>query len=356
MNARRCEENDYIEFLLAAQTAFGCVEASKSQPERMESTAHDAYTRLLTRRPLDPEALWNEAQTVAGKALFTGGLLVLDDSTLDKPYSQKIDLVSRHWSGKHHRVVNGINLLSLVWTQLQCVPEAEAEAEAEAETKRAPVIPLDFRVYDDNADKDGQHFTKNDHFRAMVSAARRRGLHPDYVAFDSWYGGLENLKHIRQQKMHFLTRLKSNRRVNPDRSGLVEVETLRVESAGQVVQLKGFGLVRLFQKADAKGEIEHWATSDSEMTRESFEGWAKACWSIENYHRGLKQCCAVEKAQVRSATGQKNHLLLALRAFLRLEAHRLRTGLSWYEAKLALVRNAIQSARTHFVWSLEPTA
>ncbi len=156
--------------------------------------------------------------------------------------------------------------------------------------------------------------------------------------------------------MQFLTRLKSNRSVNPDRSGLVEVSTLRIGVEGAVVQLKGFGLVRVFQKADAKGEIENWATSDCGMTREAFEKWAKACWSIENYHRGLKQCCAVEKAQVRSATGQKNHLLLALRAFLRLEAHRLRTGLSWYEAKLALVRSAIQSARTHFVWSLDPTA
>lgn len=193
-----------------------------------------------------------------------------------------------------------------------------------------------------------------------MSAARTRGLRPDYVAFDSWYAGLENLKHIRQhirqQKMHFLTRLKSNRAVNPDRSGLVEVSTLQVAAEGQIVQLKGFGLVRVFQKADAKGVTENWATSDCLMTREAFEKWAKACWSIENYHRGLKQCCAVEKAQVRSATGQKNHLLLALRAFLRLEAYRLRTGLSWYEAKLALVRNAIRIARTHVVWSLEPTA
>ncbi len=66
MNQRRCEETDYIEFLLAAQTAFGCVEAAQSQPERLKKTAHDAYTRLLTRRPLDPEALWNEAQLVVG--------------------------------------------------------------------------------------------------------------------------------------------------------------------------------------------------------------------------------------------------------------------------------------------------
>ncbi len=343
MNAQRIEENDYIEFLLAAQTAFGCVEASKSQPERLKSVAHDAYTRLLTRRPLDIEALWNQAQTVGGKALFEGGLLVLDDTTLDKPYAQKIELVSRHWSGKHHRVVWGINLLSLVWTQFGPLAPAPAPAS---------VIPLDFRVYDVNADADGQHFTKNDHFCQMVRAAKARGLRPAYVAFDSWYSGLSNLKHIRQENFHFLTRLKSNRQVNPNKSGLVPVATLQVPAQGAVVQLRGFGLVRLFQKRDAQGQVEHWASSDCEMKPETWAQLARACWSIESYHRGLKQCCGIERAQVQSATGQKNHLLLALRAFLRLEANRQRSGLSWYEAKLTPIRHAIKRARTNPKWTL----
>jgi hypothetical protein len=38
------------------------------------------------------------------------GLLVLDDSTLDKPYARKMELVHHHWSGKHRQVVSGINL------------------------------------------------------------------------------------------------------------------------------------------------------------------------------------------------------------------------------------------------------
>jgi len=50
------------------------------------------------------------------------GLLILDDTTLDKPYAQKMDLVTHHWSSKHQRVVQGIDLLTL--------------------------IPCDFRVYD----------------------------------------------------------------------------------------------------------------------------------------------------------------------------------------------------------------
>jgi hypothetical protein len=348
VNLPRIEENDYIEFLLAAQSAFGCVEASKSQPQHLHSVAHDAYTRLLTRRPLDPEALWNEAQTVGGSTLFEGGMLVLDDTTLDKPYAQTIELVSRHWSGKHHRVVWGINLLSLVWTHL-------ADTANTANTADTAVIPLDFRVYDVNADANGQHFTKNDHFRAMVSAAHKRGLRPQLVAFDSWYAGLDNLKHVRKQGFCFLTRLKENRQVNPDKSGLVEVKTLQVPPAGLVVQLRGFGLVRLFQKKDAKGLVQQWATSDLKMKEEAFLQWAKACWKIETYHRGLKQCCGIERAQVRSATGQKNHLLLALRAFLRLEAQRQRTGLSWYESKIAPIRHAMQLARTHH-WRLQPTA
>ena|GEM_PF-3065932 len=58
------------------------------------------------------------------------GLLVLDDTTLDKPYAQKMDLVTYHWSGKHPRVVQGIALLTLLWTEGKAL------------------IPWDFRVYD----------------------------------------------------------------------------------------------------------------------------------------------------------------------------------------------------------------
>jgi len=45
-------------------------------------------------------------------------VLVVDDSTLDKPYAHKTELVHRHWSGKHHAVVSGINLITLVWGAL----------------------------------------------------------------------------------------------------------------------------------------------------------------------------------------------------------------------------------------------
>ena len=41
---------------------------------------------------------------------------------------------------------------------------------------------------------------------------------------------------------------------------------------------------------------------------------AALSWGIEQYHRGLKQCCGVEKAQVRAARAQRNRIGCAMRA------------------------------------------
>src|SRR5215212_4785082 len=107
MNPAKCSEQDYINFLVATQRVFSAVEAARSHPEGERQPAHDAYTRLLQRLPPDSEALWAE---VSG--CIDEGLLIIDDTTLDKPYASNMALVSHHWSGKHHEVVQGINLIS----------------------------------------------------------------------------------------------------------------------------------------------------------------------------------------------------------------------------------------------------
>ena len=51
----------------------------------------------------------------------------------------------------------------------------------------------------------------------------------------------------------------------------------------------------------------------------------------------------MERAQVRAAQAQRNHIGLAIRAFLRLEHHCFTTGVSWYEAKARIVRGAVRA-------------
>jgi len=154
---------------------------------------------------------------------------VVDDSTLDKPYAEKMALVQRHGSGNHHAVagnhhavVEGINLITLLWT------DGDQH------------VPMDYRVYD----KTGDALTKNHHFRALVDAAHGRGLVPERVVFDSGYSSLENLKRIRSVGWAWLTRLKANRRVNPDRTGLRPVARIEPDARGVIVHLKGYGLIK----------------------------------------------------------------------------------------------------------------
>ncbi len=104
------------------------------------------------------------------------------------------------------------------------------------------------------------------------------------------------------------------------------------------------------------GDAEHWATDDLGMSEPTREELASQGWGIEEYHRGPKQCCGIERCQLRSAEGQGAHFGFSLRAFLRLEANRIRTGVSWYEAKTAIIRDAIRSYLAHPFYQLPPTA
>jgi putative transposase len=93
MNARKVDGLDYIQFLIAARRVFACTEAAACQPERTDPPAHDAFTRLLSRQPPDTALLWQEAEPLIRREV---GALILDDSTLDKPYGKNMAWVTRH--------------------------------------------------------------------------------------------------------------------------------------------------------------------------------------------------------------------------------------------------------------------
>jgi putative transposase len=316
MRAAKCRDSDYIDFLIASPNAFSCTEAARVQEPSPRSPAHDSFSRLLNRIEPDPETLWEEA---LGLVTLGGGVLVIDDATLDKPHARRIELVTRHWSGKHRRVVRGINLITLLWT--------------DGDRK----IPVDYRLYDK---ADGR--TKNDHFWEMIWIAKGRGFAPRLVLFDGWYASLENLKQVRDLGWHWQTRLKHNRKVNPDGRGAIALSQAELSAAGTVIHLVGYGLVRVFKLVAPDGDIEYRATSDLGIEPMQLQQFAEWSFAIENYHRDLKQTCGVERSQARSARAQRNHIGLALRAFLRLEWHFFTTGVSCYEAKQRIVRYAVR--------------
>lgn len=331
MNPPKCNEHDYINFLIATQV-FSCSEAGKAGAATdclgavPSGPAHDAYNRLLYRLEPNSDSLWDEACRLVNRQQ---GVLILDDTTLDKLYSRKIELVGYHWSGKHHRVVKGISLVNLVWSDGD------------------RTIPCDYRIYDSS-----KNLTKNDHFLALLEVAAQRGFQPRCVLFDGWYSSLDNLKRIRDLGWRWLTRFKKNRQVNRDRKGLKSLDETPISPQGTVVHLKGYGLVKVFRIDAQDGDAAYWATNDLEMNELERLSLSEQSWAIEEFHRGLKQNCGVEKSMARKERGQRNHIGLAIRAFLRLEWHRFSKGVCWAEAKTRIARQAVRAYMTRPLYLL----
>lgn len=326
MNPSKVNEYDYIDFLIGTQRVYSCTEAERVNPNEEAGPAHDAYTRQLHRLFPTSERLWNEAKKQVD---VSKGSLIVDDSTLDKLYSRKIDLVTRHWSGKHKRVVSGISLVTLLWTDGE------------------RYIPVDYRIYY----KAGDGLTKNGHFREMLRTAKKRGFTPECVLFDGWYAGLDNLKLLRLLEWRWLTRLAPNRLVNPDRTGNRPLNQVDLAETGTVVHLKGYGLIQVFKIVKTDDDIEYWATDDQQMPELTRLKYAEISWMIETYHRGIKQFCGIERCQARSENAQRNHIEMALRAFLRLEYHCFLKGISWFEAKTDIIRVAVRAYIAHPIYT-----
>lgn len=322
MSRAKVTDADLIDFLIATPRQATGTEAARTGPASDDPAAHDAYTRLLRRLEPDAEALWAEVGPDVRRA---AGVLVVDDSVLDKPYARKMDLAHRQYSGKHHGVVRGIGLVTLLWT------DGDRH------------LPCDYRVYDKAVD--GQ--TKNDHFGAMLATAAARGFSPECVLFDTWYSGLANLERCRDHKWRWLTRFRSNRRVNPDRTGDRPASGCEIAATGTVVHLRGHGMVKVSRIAATDGTAAHWATDDLAMDDVGRLRLAEASWRVEEYHRGIKQVTNVARCQCRVGRAQRGHIGLALRAFVVVERWCWRTGVSWWAAKREILHEAIRAYRTN---------
>ena len=278
--------------------------------------AHDAVSRMLGRGDLSPKSVWEEAKSMVE---LSTGFLVVDDTVVDKPFAEKIDLVRWQWSGTHHDVVKGIGVITLLWT------DGDRH------------VPVDFRVYD----PDGDGKTKNHHFRDMLYTAVERGFTPACVMFDSWYSSVENLKKIRKLGWVWFTQLKKNRIV--DYKEPLETKNIPVE--GLRAHLRKYGFIRVFRTETPNGTAKHWAASDEELTVKEFDRLRRIRWRIENYHRGLKQHCGVSRCQSRGRISQITHIAASILAFLKLEFTRLIQKISWHEQKQQITRQAV----THYL-------
>jgi len=313
-----CTKELYRTFLQATSARYSGLALSEVSPIEL---SHDSVSRWLKSKAFRPADLWELSEPLIDKKRPC--LLIADDTVLDKSRSEKRELVHYQYSGNKHAVIAGIGLVNLLWHDL--------------ETKES--LPVDYRVYD--KDTDGK--TKNTHFCELLSSAKRRGLEPEAVVMDTWYSSLDNLKAIRSHGWIWITPLRKNRIVNKNSA----LESLIIPKEGLCVHLRGYGWVTVFKFVAKNGRIDYVATNKTEPTRDYVETIMKERWSIEVYHRELKQTCGLERCQVRTGRAQRNHIFLALSAWVSRYKRRLTEQYSFYQQQWDVIKTAIsQHMRT----------
>ncbi|MEO0331207.1 MAG: transposase [Bacteroidota bacterium] len=288
----------YIAYLMSSPTGSSCVKASQ-----VMEVSHDEVNRFLLLGNRSGLELFG---IVKDHIDLQGGTLSVDDSTLDKPYSQtaSTELVGYFWSGKHHKSVKGISLIVLVYTMTNGYS-----------------VPVNYRVYRHSEGK-----TKNDYFQDMVQEVWNQGLRPAWITADSWYSSLDNLKFLRNLEIGIYMGLEKNRIVSNQPSIYEQIGQVAIPPEGLYTHLKGFGFVQVFQTVAQNGDVRYYMiykpqadSSQPELiSRELFEQVRLHHWHVESFFRCIKQCCQAEKFFVRQTQAIKTHLFCVMRAFQKL--------------------------------------
>ncbi len=330
-----CNDDLYIGYLLSEPQYTSCTGLSKI----MENISHDSINRFLERERYEPKDLFDDEKD---KIELIGGILSVDDSVLDKPYSDpsKAAFIDLFWSGKHKRVVKGINLITLFYMDIHGVS-----------------VPINYRICDKKLGK-----TKNDYFREMLEEVLSWSVVPSWVTGDSWYSSLENLKFIRLKKLNFMFGIENNRIVSIEHGKYIQIQKFEgwLTSDIETVYLKDYGMVKMCRQI-YKNAYRYYIMSTAQLddlesvTFVDFKRVHDAHWCIERFHRAVKQICNIEHFHVRNENPIKNHIFCSIKAFVKLEIMRVHEKIShWYEVKrdlyLKVIRDYILgSAKSHVV-------
>ena len=95
--------------------------------------------------------------------------------------------------------------------------------------------------------------------------------------------------------------LRKNRKVNKN----VSLESLDILDEGLEVHLGGYGWIMVYKFEAKNGCIDYIATNMQNPSKDKIESIFKARWSIEVYHRELKQTSGIERCQARTGRAQE---------------------------------------------------
>jgi hypothetical protein len=318
-----CSKELYCSFLQVTCQRYSALTLSEVSPTAL---SHDAISDWLAATKCQPKDIWEAAKN---NVLSDNqkGIIIADETIIDKSRSDKIELTSWQYSGAEHEIIKGIGVLNFLW-------HADGEE----------VIPMDYRIY--QPPEDGK--TKNDHFREMLILSHKRGIKPEAIVADSWYSSLNNVKLIRDIGWIWIMGLRKNRIVNRG----VSLESLTIPEEGLRVHLRGYGWITVYRFVAKNGRTDYIGTNMDNASREEVECFVKRRWNIEVFHRELKQTCGLQNCQSRTGRAQRNHIGFSILTWIRRARIRSINNFSFYQQNWNIIKNSIaQNLKMQLLYS-----
>lgn len=334
----------YIDYLISS---FSEVTATDFSAVLDGAVSHDKITRMLSKPAQTSKDLWKRVKPLVRQIESDEGVLIIDDSIAEKPYTDESALNCWHYDHCQNRSVKGINFLSaLYYNQGISLPVGVHL-----------VVKSDY-VTDNKTGKRKRKaiFTKNQYCLSLLNCAKQNNLKFSYVLMDAWFACVQNIRFIVQElNKHFVVPIKTNRKValskeDKQQGKYQRVDSLQLEeNKTYQIWLEGIDFPMLlvkqvFKNEDGSTGILHLITSDNDLSYERITSLYQKRWNVECYHKSLKQNASLEKSPTKNKTTQTNHFFASLYAYIKLETLKITTQLNHFALKNKLYIKAVQSA------------
>lgn len=316
------------------------------------SLSHDQVSRFLTGEVFDSKSLWHQVKPLVRQFENADSCLVFDDTIIEKAYMDENELICWHWDHSKSRNVKGINLLSAFYV---------CSAPANDELLRVPVDyelikkTIHFCEIKTKKEKRQNSVTKNELMQAMILQQIRNRLLFKYVLADSWFSSCDNMRFIAKKKKFFIFDMKNNRLVaieeternkghfqNMDQLEIAENTPIKVWLKDLDIQVLLFKQV--FINKDQQIGVRFLVSNDLTLSDDQFITLYKKRWSVEEYHKSIKQNASIAKSPARSPKAQSNHLFASIFAFVKLERLKLAQTLNHFAIKAKIYMASLRAA------------
>ena len=339
----------YTDYLIAS---FGPTTATGLSSLLDGQISHDQVTRFLAGRLKTSADLWHIVKPLLRQVESDDGVLAFDDSIVEKPYTDENDQVAWYFDSSKNRAVKGINFVTAFYQ----VGEIGLPVAFDIVTKTETYFDEKKQVT-----KRRSLQTKNALYRQILQICVHNQVKFRFVVNDSWYASADNMKFVHLDlKKDFVFAIKENRKValslEDKKAGRYQaVKTLNLpEDETREVWLEEvpFAVLlvkQVFKNEDGSTGTRYLVTSDLTLDGEGMTKLFQRRWSIEVYHKSLKQNTSLEKSPTKSLVTQGNHIFASLCAYIKLEGLKMNTKTSPFALKSKIYLSALKSAYAELV-------